>query len=70
MEEVLMKNETSEGLKYILILYPDLNVLPYQERGIILKYILISMLCLIKKVLLVFFVQIIQSDDQESQGCG
>ena len=29
MEEVLMKNETSEGLKYILILYPDLNVLPY-----------------------------------------
>ena len=70
MEEVLMKNETSEGLKYILILYPDLNVQPYQERGIILKYILISMLCLIKKVLLVFFVQIIQSDDQESQGCG
>ena len=70
MEEVLMKNETSEGLKYILILYPDLNVLPYQERCIILKYILISMLCLIKKVLLVFFMQILQSDDQESQGCG
>ena len=70
MEEVLMKNETSEGLKYILILYPDLNVLPYQERGIILKYILISMLCLIKKVLPVFFMQILQSDDQESQGCG
>ena len=59
MEEVLMKNETSEGLKYILILYPELNVLPYWERGIILKCILISMLCLIKKVLLVFFMSII-----------